>query len=113
MPFIDVKTNKQVSKSQEITLKEKLGQAIAILPGKSETWLMLDIHDQSRMYFRGDDAPCAMVQVQVFGKINPAKCEELTAEVCTIMQNVLDIPKDCTYVKYEEVSLWGWNSQNF
>lgn len=113
MPFIDVKTNKQVSKAQEIALKEELGQAIAILPGKSETWLMLDIHDQSRMYFHGDDAPCAMVQVQVFGKINSAKCEELTAKVCAIMQDVLDVPQDSTYVKYEEVSLWGWNSQNF
>lgn len=113
MPFIDVKTNKQISKAEEITLKERLGQAISILPGKSETWLMLDLHDQCRMYFHGDDAPCAMVQVQVFGKINPAKCEELTAEVCLIMQDVLDIPQDSTYVKYEEISLWGWNSQNF
>lgn len=113
MPFIDVKTNKQVSKKDEIALKSALGQAIAILPGKSEQWLMLDIHDQSRMYFHGDDAPCAMLQVQVFGKINPAKCEELTAEICRIMKDTLAIPEDATYVKYEEISLWGWNSQNF
>ncbi len=113
MPFIDVKTNKQVSKTEEIALKEQLGQAIAILPGKSETWLMLEIKDACRMYFRGDDAPCAMVQVQVFGKINEAKCEELTKEVCRIFKVVLDIPEDATYVKYEEVNLWGWNSQNF
>ncbi len=113
MPFIDVKTNKQVPKSDEITLKEQLGRAIAILPGKSETWLMLEIRDACRMYFHGSDAPCAMVQVQVFGKINPEACERLTAEVCRIMQDVLGIPADCTYVKYEEVSLWGWNSQNF
>ncbi|MBR5880678.1 MAG: hypothetical protein IKZ16_03225 [Clostridia bacterium] len=113
MPFIDVKTNKQVSKAEEIALKEQLGRAIAILPGKSETWLMLEIKDSCRMYFHGDDAPCAMVQVQVFGKINTQKCEELTAEVCRIMKDVLDIPVDSTYVKYEEVSLWGWSSQNF
>ena len=48
MPFIDIKTNKQVTKNEEIALKEALGQAIAILPGKSETWLMLDIHDGCR-----------------------------------------------------------------
>ena len=113
MPFIDVKTNKQVSINDEIALKSALGKAIAILPGKSEQWLMLDIHDQSRMYFHGDDSPCAMLQVQVFGKINPAKCEELTAEICRIMKGVLDSPEDATYVKYEEISLWGWNSQNF
>ena len=113
MPFIDIKTNKQVTKNEEIALKEALGQAIAILPGKSETWLMLDIHDGCRMYFHGSDAPCAMLQVQVFGKINQAKCEELTAEICRIMKDTLAIPEDATYVKYEEISLWGWNSQNF
>lgn len=113
MPFIDVKTNKQVGKTEEIALKQALGEAIAILPGKSEKWLMLDIHDGSRMYFHGDDAPCAMLQVQVFGKINPEKCEELTAEICRIMDNTLQIAPENTYVKYEEISLWGWNSQNF
>ena len=113
MPFIDVKTNTQVTKDNELALKEALGRAIAILPGKSERWLMLEIKDCCRMYFHGDDAPCAMVQVQVFGKINTQKCEELTQEVCRIFKQVLDIPEDATYVKYEEVGLWGWNGQNF
>lgn len=113
MPFIDLKTNKQVSKNDEIALKEALGKAIAILPGKSETWLMLDIHDACRMYFHGSDAPCAMLQVQVFGKINSEKCEQLTAEICRIMDSTLHISPENTYVKYEEVDLWGWNSQNF
>lgn len=113
MPFIDLKTNKQVTKSDELALKQAFGNAIAILPGKSEQWLMLDIHDDCRMYFHGDDAPCAMLQVQVFGKINPDKCEELTREICRIMHDVLGISPNGTYVKYEEVSLWGWNSQNF
>ncbi len=113
MPFIDVKTNKQVSKNEEIALKAALGKAIAILPGKSEQWLMLEIKDGCRMYFHGDDAPCAMLQVQVFGKINTEKCEELTAEICRIMDDTLQISPENTYVKYEEISLWGWNSQNF
>ena len=113
MPFIDLKTNKQVSKNDEIALKEALGKAIAILPGKSETWLMLDIHDACRMYFHGSDAPCAMLQVQVFGKINSERCEQLTAVICRIMDSTLNIPPENTYVKYEEVDLWGWNSQNF
>lgn len=113
MPFIDLKTNKQITKQTEIELKEAFGKAIAILPGKSEKWLMLDMHDDCRMYFHGDDAPCAMLQVQVFGKINPEKCEELTKELCRIMNETMGIPEQSTYVKYEEISLWGWNGQNF
>ena len=49
----------------------------------------------------------------MFGKINPAKCEELTAEICHIMDDTLQIAPENTYVKYEEITLWGWNSQNF
>lgn len=113
MPFIDLKTNKQITKQTEIELKEAFGKAIAILPGKSEQWLMLDMHDDCRMYFHGDDAPCAMLQVQVFGRINPEKCEELTKELCRIMNKTMGIPEQSIYVKYEEISLWGWNGQNF
>lgn len=113
MPFIDVKTNTQISKDRELALKQELGRAIAILPGKSEKWLMLEIKDGCRMYFHGDDAPCAMLQVQVFGKIDRAACEQLTKELCGIVQRVLSIPADSTYIKYEEISLWGWNEQNF
>ena len=43
MPFISTKTNVTVTKEKETQLKERLGQAISIIPGKSESWLMLAI----------------------------------------------------------------------
>ncbi len=36
MPFIDSKVSVKVSKEQEIELKSRLGEAISIIPGKSE-----------------------------------------------------------------------------
>ena len=56
MPFISTKTNVSVSKEKETQLKERLGQAISIIPGKSENWLMLAIEGDIPMYFRGDDS---------------------------------------------------------
>jgi len=50
MPFISTKTNVNVSKEKEIELKEKLGQAISIIPGKSENWLMVAIEGDVPMY---------------------------------------------------------------
>jgi hypothetical protein len=29
------------------------------------------------------------------------------------MKEELEIQPDCIYVKYEEVSTWGWNGNNF
>lgn len=114
MPMIQTKTNVEISKEKELQLKAELGKAIAILPGKSEQWLMLSFEDKCRMYFKGDSSnPLAYVEIKVFGKINPDACEKLTAKVCDIFSDILGIDPACTYVKYEEVSLWGWNGCNF
>ena len=114
MPMIQTKTSVEITKEQELQLKSELGKAIAILPGKSEQWLMLSFEDKCRMYFKGDNsAPLAYIEVKVFGKINPAACEKLTAKICDIFNDILGIAPANTYVKYEEVSLWGWNGCNF
>lgn len=114
MPMIQTKTTAAISKEQEIQLKEKLGRAIAILPGKSEQWLMASFEDNCRMYFKGDNsAPLAFVEIKVYGKINPSAADKLTAEICDIFDGVLGISPANVYVKYEEVSMWGWNGGNF
>ena len=114
MPMIQTKTTVEISKEQELKLKSELGKAIAILPGKSESWLMVSFEDNCRMYFKGSDAnPLAFVEVKVFGKINPAAADSLTAKICDIFDEVLGIAPSGVYVKYEEVSMWGWNGGNF
>ncbi|MCQ2480185.1 MAG: phenylpyruvate tautomerase MIF-related protein [Clostridia bacterium] len=113
MPNITTKTNASISKEKEIQIKSKLGKAISLLAGKSEAWLMCSFEDNCRLWFQGSDEPAAFVEVQVFGKINPAQAEDLTAEICNILSGELAISQDRIYVKYEEVSIWGWNGGNF
>lgn len=114
MPMIKTKTTVAISKEQELELKSQLGAAIAILPGKSEQWLMTSFEDNCRMYFKGDNsAPLAFIEVQVFGSINPSCADKLTAKICEICETVLGIASSNVYVKYEEVSMWGWNGGNF
>ena len=114
MPFINTKVNTVISKESELVLKEKLGEAISIIPGKSEQWLMLGFEDNARLYFRGNgEDKMAFVEVKVFGGENKAACNELTARICEIYNDVLGIDKDKIYVKYETISNWGWNGGNF
>lgn len=114
MPMITTKTTVEISKEQEIALKSELGKAIAILPGKSEQWLMTSFEDNCRMYFKGDNLkPLAFIEVKVYGKINPSSADSLTAKICDIFDSVLGIAPENVYVKYEEVSMWGWNGGNF
>ncbi len=114
MPMISTKTTTPITSEQEIILKEKLGKAIEILPGKTETWLMLGFEDNCRLWFRGDNSnPLAYVEVSALGKINPSNAEDLTAEICKIFKEVLGIDGSGIYVKYEETDKWGFDGMNF
>lgn len=113
MPNISTKVNVSIPQDKEIAIKTKLGKAISLLSGKSESWLMCSFEENCHLYFQGKDDPAAFVQVQVFGKINPSQAENLTAEICNIIESELAISQSRIYVKYEEVSLWGWNGGNF
>lgn len=95
-------------------LKTRLGQAISLIPGKSENWLMTGFEDNYHLYFRGDNSqPMAFVEVKVFGQENPAAFEKMTAGITKIFGEVLGIAADHIYIKYEAVSNWGWNGGNF
>ena len=113
MPFIEAKVSTAVTPAQEESLKQKLGKAISLIPGKSETWLMLNIQPGCHMYFQGTNSePAAMVEVKLFGAASPAAYQKMTAEVTKILNSELNIPQGRVFVKYEEVQNWGWNGSN-
>lgn len=114
MPFINSKINIKISKEQETEIKNRLGKAITLIPGKSEAWLMVGFEDAYSLYFQGEASEkIAFIEVKLFGSAQKEAYNQLTAELCNIYNQVLDIPKDKIYVKYEKVSTWGWNGSNF
>ena len=114
MPFINSKVSVKTTEEQRTELKTRLGQAISIIPGKSESWLMIDLEDDQRMYFRGDDSqPAAFICVNLYGSAQPKAFEKMTAELTEIYGEVLGISPDHMYIKYAASMDWGWNGSNF
>ena len=114
MPFIDTKLNIRLTEEKEAILKERLGQAVSIFPGKTEYWLMLHFSDNQKLWFRGyNNFPMAMVEVKLFGAAEEAVCSRMTRVICELFQEVLGIAPDHVYVKYEFCDRWGWNKENF
>jgi len=113
MPFIATTTNLKISPETEQLLKQKLGQAIALIPGKTEDWLMLSFQAEMPMYFQGNAAPALYADVRLFGSANPQNYNKMTAELTKIYAEALDILPSRIYVTYAEVSHWGWNGRNF
>ncbi|AJH01882.1 hypothetical protein LF65_05361 [Clostridium beijerinckii] len=114
MPFIGSKVSVKISKEKEEIIKKRLGEAIKLIPGKSETFLMVGFEDNYSLYFGGEKLEKgAFIEVKIFGKSSKDAYDALTAEICNIYEKELDIPQDKIYVKYEEVANWGWNGKNF
>ncbi|HEX3038870.1 MAG TPA: phenylpyruvate tautomerase MIF-related protein [Caproiciproducens sp.] len=114
MPCIVTKVNVKITEEKEKVIKEKLGKAIALIPGKSESWLMLSFEDECRLYFKGSkNEGIAFVEIKLFGKASGDAYEKLTAAITGILNEELGISPSQIYVKYEEVSHWGWNGGNF
>ena len=113
MPFINVKTNAQVKDNKKESIKSALGKAITAIPGKSEGWLMVGIEPEYDLWFKGSDAPAAMVEVSVYGSASPSAYNALTSEITDILNLNLSISPDRIYVKYFETPNWGWNGSNF
>ncbi len=114
MPFIDSKVSVKTTPEQRTELKERLGQAITLIPGKSENWLMIDLSDDQDMYFGGDNSePIAFISVNIYGDPDRAAFGRFTAELTKIYGEVLGISPDHIYVKYATTHDWGWNGGNF
>lgn len=114
MPYIKTTVSTAISPAAQEALKAKLGEAIALIPGKTEDWLMLAFEDNARMYFRGDNgADYAMVQVSLFGSTSDAAYDRLTAAISEIVNEVLGIDRANIYITYAPFEHWGWNGSNF
>lgn len=113
MPFINAKFSVPVSAEKETALKSALGEAITLI-GKSERYLMVQIQDNCRLYFGGENQePIAFFDVSLLHSASRASYEKLTARLCDIAKEILDINGENIYVKFEETENWGYNGFMF
>lgn len=113
MPFINIKTNAEVSAEKAEIIKSNLGLAITVIPGKSEGWLMVGIEDKYKLFFKGTEEPAAMVEVSLYGKASSNSLGVLTSNITGILLDTLGISTDRIYVSYMSTEDWGWNCSNF
>ena len=110
MPFIIARVNVTVNHEQEEIIKYRLDRAIELVPGKSEQYLMICFEDNCRFWLRGDDAlQAAYIEVSIFGNDCYYGYEGLTQEITMAFHDVLGIPSENIYLKYDDIHVWGVN----
>lgn len=114
MPFVKLTTTTSIEKEKEMEISHALARVIELIPGKSEAWVMTHIEDNAAVAFAGtDDAPAAYLEVRTFGELAADQYSMLTEKFCETVEALTGVPKDRTYVIYEPIRYWGWNSQIF
>ncbi|MGG7177649.1 phenylpyruvate tautomerase MIF-related protein [Clostridium paraputrificum] len=114
MPYIDSKVTIALSDIEKENLKIELGKIVNEIPGKSEKFLMLGFQDNYSLYFKGEKLKYgAFVEVKLFGRVTEDSMKKVTADICELYKEKLNIPPKSIYIKFEEVDTWGWNGANF
>lgn len=111
MPHIQVNATCAISKAQEKTLVDRLGDAISLIPGMKGDYLMIRLEENCRLFF-GGTGECAFVEVDRFGRIPEEASQALTARISGIVEQTLGISKDRMYIKYTENPYWGCHGHN-
>jgi hypothetical protein len=114
MPFIETKTSVKLDESKINALKEAYGKDIEIIPGKTESWLMLNFVGDCKMAFRGKTEPdTAILEVSILGTATKDAYDKLTYKLCEDVSAILGVPSDRIYIKYSEHTVWGYDKENF
>ena len=112
MPFIKSKVSCEMTTEQELALKRRFGKAIELVPGKSEEYLLLELEDSCCLWLRGERAaPIAYIEAAIFGNEGHFGYDAFTAEITKAFTEVLGIPSDRVYIKYEDITAWGGSGQ--
>ncbi len=113
MPYIVTRTNAEITPEISVKLKSRLGAAITEIPGKSESWLMVENAGGCDLYFKGkNDSVIVYTEVNIYGKAGSDDYNNLTAALTDIYAELLGASPENVYVKYEETPHWGWNGSN-
>ena len=109
MPYIQIVTTRQVPEDEKERIRRRLGQLIYLIPGKSESVLMIGMMDGVSMCFGGDGVEgCAMVQVHLHGQCPMEAKAALTETILAFMAEALQLSPDRMFLTLSEYPNWGF-----
>ncbi|MDR2932400.1 MAG: hypothetical protein LBV27_04765 [Oscillospiraceae bacterium] len=107
MPYISLSTSCKLTPEKREAVKAAFGRLISIIPGKSESGLMVDIADGRAMYMRGEAVDTAFLDIRLFGGASLEAKQKLTAELFMMLEDTLGLDKNNVYMTYGEYPNWG------
>lgn len=107
MPFIDVKASCPITAEQEVQLKEGLGRAISLIPGKTEASLMLRFTGGCHMWLGGrQDGPIVMADMAIYGQTTQEAFAAFGETAVSLLKEHLGAKT--VYLKLDQTTDWAF-----
>jgi len=108
MPFIAVNVSCALTKAQKDDIKTGLGTLIALLPGKNEAGLMVDISENHTLYFAGEENQnAAFVDLRLYQDVPFAAKAAFFEKLCALLGEAADIQAANIYFNVLPLPHWG------
>jgi phenylpyruvate tautomerase PptA (4-oxalocrotonate tautomerase family) len=108
MPVINLNLSVRLTEAQREAIKGELGQHIALIPGKSEEYLMVLYNDGQLLSFRGQwDLPCGYVDVRMKGDIDQTHKTDLANAIFDLLETTAHIPREQLYISFLDYEYFG------
>ncbi len=106
MPYVQVRTTENMNKEKVNAISAKLGPAISIIPGKSESRLMLEVVGDCNLFMAGSDAPAAYVSVLVNNHQESENLKNYSRKIVEVLNEEAGVPVDRIYITHQSVPEW-------
>ncbi len=107
MPYIQVNVSQKLSAQQKEQVKDKFGEIISLIPGKTQAVTMVDIADGRAVYLAGQPINGGFIDVRLYGAAEQSGKEELTVAIFETMEKLLGIKPENLYLNILELNSWG------
>jgi phenylpyruvate tautomerase PptA (4-oxalocrotonate tautomerase family) len=109
MPTIQVKSAAKISDTAKEAIKSELGGAIALIPGKSEQWLMVLFGHCEDLYFQGvKNEHAALVEVGIKGHATREDFAKLASAITSTLTKHTDLESGSIYISFSEYENYGY-----
>ena len=114
MPLIRLQTAGEITDEKERKLLSALSTIAAETIGKPEKYVMVTL-EQCAAMMSGEEGNAAFADVRSIGGLGSGVNARLSAGICSLLEEELDIPPERIYINFAELDAanWGWDGSTF
>jgi len=107
MPYVELKTNREISSKMIRTFRDAIGETICVIPSKSYEVTMIRLEDKCCMTKGREEVPCAFMDVRLYTATTKEAKVEFSKRMGEILKRELGIDEKCLYINFLEMNGWG------